>query len=48
MSTGFSLLTEAATPRKAVGIVLEISRIAASEHWLKMRRGNVLSLTKDD
>jgi len=35
-------------PRKAAGIFREISRIAALDHWRKMRRGNVLSLTKDD
>jgi len=35
-------------PRKAQGIVREISRIITLNHWLKMRRGNVLSLTKDD
>jgi hypothetical protein len=34
--------------RKAKGIVHEISRSAAADWRLKMRRGNVLSLTKDD
>jgi hypothetical protein len=35
-------------PPKAQGIVREISRSAAADRQLKMRRGNVLSLTKDD
>jgi hypothetical protein len=48
MSTCFSLLTKAAVLRKAAGIVREISRIGAFGHWRKMRRGNVLLLTKDD
>jgi hypothetical protein len=48
MSTCFSALTEAAMPRKAQGIVREISRVITLDQWRKMRRGNVLSLTKDD
>jgi hypothetical protein len=35
-------------PRNAHGIVREISRRAAAGRRLKTRRGNVLSLTKDD
>jgi hypothetical protein len=34
--------------RKGLGIVGKIGRIAASDHWLKTRRGKVLSLTKRD
>src|SRR5580704_8676228 len=48
MSTCFSPLKEATMPRKAQGIVREISHSAAADRRLKMRRGNVLSLTKDD
>jgi hypothetical protein len=35
-------------PSKVYGIDLKISRITAFDHWLKMRHGNVLSLTKQD
>jgi hypothetical protein len=48
MLTCFSPFKEAAMPRKDQGIVREIRRSAAAGHRRKMRRGNVLSLTKDD
>jgi hypothetical protein len=42
------LLIEASAPRKDIGNVLKISLIGAFDHWLKMRRGKLLSLTKAD
>jgi hypothetical protein len=48
MSTCFALLTKAAVLRKAAPIVRDIGRVITLDQWLKMRRGNVLSLTKGD
>jgi hypothetical protein len=41
-------LKKVAMPRKAQGIAREIGHSVAADRRLKMRRGNVLSLTKDD